>query len=284
MTKPKTKTTIILDRSGSMHSIRQQAVTSYNEQVQQMKENSKDQDIFCSLITFNGNVFEHHWEQRAEILEEADESSYVPNGGTAFYDAIGYAINKLKETDDEETAHLIIVISDGIDQGSRIFSPNQVRELVEAQQKTNRWTFSFLGCDATFLKQLAKETGIPLANMAVWSNANEKSAAFGFTEARNCNHRYYESRTKGLLSTANLYSNDSAVCANFTPEPGDSVDVSSGTSLADMLKGSNISAEWPTLNNPYVPAQEVQKANSLRMEVPKRSLSANVFGNGRAVS
>ena len=115
MSKQKTHVAIILDRSGSMSSQRNKTVDGYNEQVQQMKENAQDQDITCSLITFNGNVVEHFWKQSADQLEESNYESYVPSGMTALYDALGYVIDKMMAEDDgdEDTAYLFTVISDG---------------------------------------------------------------------------------------------------------------------------------------------------------------------------
>lgn len=216
MSKPKTRTLIVLDRSGSMGSIRNQAVQNYNEQVQQMKENAKDQEIFCSVVSFNGNVVEHLWNEPAEKLEEATYESYVPSGGTALWDAVGYSIKKLLNAgDDENTATLVVIISDGEETSSTHYSSDQVRALIEECQGTGRWTFSYLGCDERHLKKIAQQTAIPISNMAVWSNTSQEAAqsSLGFANTRR--DSYYRSRNKGVLRTANLYSDVSGESANF---------------------------------------------------------------------
>ena len=48
--KPKTHVAIVLDRSSSMHGQREKAVEGYNEHVQQLKIDAKDQDIFFLTV------------------------------------------------------------------------------------------------------------------------------------------------------------------------------------------------------------------------------------------
>jgi hypothetical protein len=234
--KPKTHVAIILDRSGSMQSIRSQALQNYNEQIQQMKENAKDQDIFCSLITFNGEVYEHLWDQPADALEEADESAYVPAGGTAMYDAVGYAVKKLKDTvpADDNTAFLIVVISDGEENASkhfgipaslnehdlRLFSASgrsDLKVLIENCQNTKQWTFTYMGCDERYLYKVAQTTGIPISNMAAFSTKSAESASFGFNESRQRHRSYYNARKLGKIETSCLYSDDAKSAASFIP-------------------------------------------------------------------
>ena len=71
MSKPKTHVAIILDRSGSMSGTRMPTVTGYNEQIEQVQNDSKDQDILVSLVTFNGHVYEHFWNESADKLTKA---------------------------------------------------------------------------------------------------------------------------------------------------------------------------------------------------------------------
>jgi uncharacterized protein YegL len=242
--RPKTHVAVVLDRSGSMKSIAAQALQNYNEQIQQMKENAKDQDIFCSLVTFNGNVFEHLWDQPADTLEEADAESYQPDGGTAMRDAVGYTVKKLLDTTtpDENTAYLIVVISDGYENQSQHYSAADLRSLVNHCQGTKKWTFTYMGCSESYLNQVAQETGIPISNMAAWSNRTEESSSFAFGEARNRNSRYYGSRAKGIVAADSYYSDNVMCCANFDPD-AKGVDLSGSIPAEITLAGqANIPA------------------------------------------
>jgi hypothetical protein len=198
-----------------------QAVQGYNEQVQQMKLNAKNQDIFCSLVTFNGEVFEHQWCEEASKLNEATAEDYLTEGSTAMRDAIGYTVEKLMkttDTKDENTAYLVVVISDGEENASRHHTADSLRELIEPAQKSGKWTFTYMGCDAMYLKKVAQETSIPVANMAMWSNATPELATRGMVRNRKCLDGYYDSRKVGCTASANVYSADSCCLADFTTE------------------------------------------------------------------
>ena len=232
MSKPKTYVTLILDQSGSMGGTKAQAVQGYNEQVQQMKLNSKDQDIFCSLITFNGDIFEHLWCEPAEKLTEATVEDYKTEGSTAMRDALGYAIEKLQKTTDpkEDIAHLVIVISDGAENASKHYSVEALRELKDSVDKTGKWTFTYmLGCDDAYLHKIAQEMNVPISNMAKWSNATPAMAVRGMKQHTNKTQGYYDNRKAGNVGQANVYSSDSSKLADFTEESPEDVN--------DFLKG-----------------------------------------------
>lgn len=225
MVKPKTYITIILDQSGSMINTKAQAVQGYNEQVQQMKINAKDQDIFCSLVTFNGDVFEHLWCEPAEKLAEATAEDYLTSGSTAMRDAVGYAIEKLQRTTDpkEDIAHLVIVISDGAENSSKHYSVGALRELKDSVDRTGKWTFTYmLGCDDEYLHKIAKEMNVPISNMAKWSNARPELAVRGMKQHVNKTQNYYNNRNVGFCSQSNVYSEDPCKLADFTEESPES--------------------------------------------------------------
>jgi len=48
---------LILDKSGSMSSVRQSAINGFNEFIQTQKELLIDKEVLFSLITFNHNKF-----------------------------------------------------------------------------------------------------------------------------------------------------------------------------------------------------------------------------------
>lgn len=217
--KPKTYVAIILDKSGSMSSVREQAVRDYNEQVQQMKENAKEQEIKACLVTFNGSVFEHSWLEDVDNLEEATVESYVPNGGTAMRDAIGYTVKKLQDTvvdkDDENTAFLLIIISDGAENSSVHYNVETLRNMISACQETKKWTFTYMGCSESYLKQVSKETSIPLDNMAVWSNASAADATRGYEGKLARSANYFSKRARKEDVSDGFYSDVKGLCANF---------------------------------------------------------------------
>lgn len=216
--KQKTIVAIILDKSGSMNSAREETVTGYNLEVQAAKQAAEEgQDIQVCLVTFNGDVFEHLWLQPADQLEESNYTSYTPNGNTAMYDAMGYVINKLQKTveDDENTAYLIKTISDGEDNSSVHFTPQQFNNLREECEANGRWTFAFMGCDEASLKKVAQDTGISLQNMAAWSNKSRGRAVHAMHANVRSSQNYYAARSEGVLRSSGFYSDQLGLAANF---------------------------------------------------------------------
>lgn len=206
--KLKTNVIFILDKSGSMSNVARSTVVNFNEQVQQMKENSKEQDITCSLITFNGDVFEHLWNVNASDIEEVDENGYETIGGTALYDAIGYAINKTKQTFEgtKDIAHLVYILSDGEENSSKKYSQQILSNLIKECDAEGNWTFSYMGCTKEQVESIVKAIDIPITNCAVWSNQNEYSARRSMTKSANSMDGFYKSRASGQCVTRSLYS------------------------------------------------------------------------------
>lgn len=216
MSKPKTIVAIVLDKSGSMRKTKKQAIEGYNEEIQQLKENSKDQDILVCLVTFNSNVDEHLWLEPAEKLVEASEEDYVPNGGTAMYDAMGYTIQKLLDTtdyEDKNTSYLIRVISDGESMSDSKYGRDNVPsatlvEMIEACQDSKQWTISHMGCSASYLHKVAKATGISPSNMASWNNTHAEGATRGVKMAARKTGEFLQKRHLGVSQSMG-YMNDS---------------------------------------------------------------------------
>jgi uncharacterized protein YegL len=219
--KPLTHVAIVLDKSGSMSRTKKQAIEGYNEQIQQFKENAKDQDIRVSLVTFNGNVFEHLWEEPAEKLTEATEEDYVPNGSTALRTAVGYTIQKYldtTDTEDENAAYLLIVISDGENTENGPYSKEALKEMISTVQKTGRWTITYLGCSEDYLNQLAWETGVAASNMAAWDNSNARSTTLGLKLCADKAKGYFDMRKSGLTSSCTYMNNELGKVADFSQE------------------------------------------------------------------
>ena len=86
---------VIIDESGSMHSIKKEAIDSVNETIQSVRsaqKNDEEQEYFVSLVTFNNNVKTVCDCVRADEVSELTEKTYNPSCCTALYDAMGVSI------------------------------------------------------------------------------------------------------------------------------------------------------------------------------------------------
>lgn len=240
--KPVTHTVLILDQSGSMEGTRADAVKGFNEKVQQAKIAAADgQEIYVSLITFNGAVFEHLWARPASEISEAKEEDYICGGSTAMRDAIGYAIEKLQattDTKDENISYFLEVISDGAENASAYFprNNNKLQDLISAVQETKRWTITYMGCSPEEVRKVAMETSIPLTNCAVWSNKSAPAAARGMAAFGSTSEKFYKARKIGVKSCLTAYSDSEDSLADFSEPIGEA---------------------WTEVKNPYVPPDVV---------------------------
>lgn len=143
---------IILDESGSMSSIKNTIIQGFNELVQTIKGIEKqfpEQEHFVSFVSFNslGQKLLHFIDP-ASKLEQIDDKSYNPDAMTPLFDAMGFSINKLKQSLQGQTDYnvLVTVLTDGEENDSKEFSGNDIKKLVE-ELKQNRWTFTYIGTD-----------------------------------------------------------------------------------------------------------------------------------------
>lgn len=154
-TKVKIYNLIILDKSGSMGTVRDVTISGLNEQFQSIRKSQEDypdQEQIISFATFNDNVdCSTKWNKPISEVEDFTTEDYSPNGMTALNDAIGISINKLKEEiKDELTSRtatvMVSIFTDGHENRSREFTTEQAKELVEEIKQGGMWTVSFIGC------------------------------------------------------------------------------------------------------------------------------------------
>ena len=83
-------------------------------------------------------------------------------GGTALLDAIGRTIKKIravqKQTAEDYRAEkvLFVIITDGEENSSRKYSPEQIKECIEHQQEKYGWEFVFFGANMDAVLEASK--------------------------------------------------------------------------------------------------------------------------------
>ena len=152
----KNKTThylIILDKSGSMQDCKDQAMSSYNEQLQSIQNLQKEfpeQDFTLSLTVFNNFTDHLYFSANPKKAGKLDDMNYKPNGMTALYDAIGSSVSKLqhkvgKAVSNDLANVVVVIITDGYENSSRTHSYKDISSLIKELESTGKYTFSYLG-------------------------------------------------------------------------------------------------------------------------------------------
>ena len=200
---------IVLDESGSMNSIRGEAIGAFNQQVDIIKANSHDMETSVSLVTFSTVVGKPQlWNETDLKLKHIGLNDYNPDGLTALHDAIGYTIEdlkKVKDIEDPSTSFLMVVITDGEENNSKKWK-NKVSGLIKEVQDTGKWTVTFLGANMD-VDKVSRELHIPKGNTQVFASTSKGMKDAGFTVSMGLNS-YYGSRRLGHTSVEDFYDQD----------------------------------------------------------------------------
>jgi len=198
---------IVLDESGSMGSMRKQAIDSFNEQVQAIKTNTEgNMESYVSLVKFSDNAREVFRHEDALHCREIGESDYIPSGLTAEYDGIGLAIEILKASakpSDANIAYAVCVISDGYENASKKYTQSQISSQIKDLEAQGNWTFTFMGANVD-LHQISKDLGIKVGNMINYAATPDGyAAAGGQTVCASMN--FMKARSVGETQTFDFY-------------------------------------------------------------------------------
>ena len=175
---------MVLDISGSMRGNRmrnmQAAATQF---VRQMGDDDR-----ISLITFSSDSelivrYAHVGDNREKVA--SDIQNLTAFGSTALYDAIGDGATLIEETTTPDRTNVLLVLTDGVDNSSGRYSPNQrLFEMAAANDTTVVAIAYSSAADASTMETLATETNgiFYLSDEAsIEAIYDEISAAFGGT-------------------------------------------------------------------------------------------------------
>ncbi len=171
---------IILDESGSMSSLYEQALSGMNEVLSGIRKNRRDfpdQKHFVTFVTFEGDgisgVKTRFDRVAIEDIQNLTEKDYCPGGCTPLYDAMGKTLNTMDGQIQENDRVMVTIITDGYENSSREYSGKTVKEMVGRLRKKG-WTFAYIGANQDAV-EVAKELDI---NNAM----NYDATATGFCE------------------------------------------------------------------------------------------------------
>ena len=149
MTDPTyTDITMVLDRSGSMQSIKDDTIGGFDAFISEQRRLPGRCTV--SLVQFD-NVYEEVYTGRD--LADVPSLTLVPRGSTAMLDAIGRAVNatgaRLAAMPEDRRPGTVIVgiMTDGLENASREFTYPMVKALIEQQEQVYGWTFMYMGAN-----------------------------------------------------------------------------------------------------------------------------------------
>lgn len=160
MKKGLTELVMILDRSGSMGGLESDTIGGFNGMIE--KQRKEEGDALVSVVLFD-DVSEVVYD-RVPIgkVEPMTDRQYYVRGCTALLDAVGGAIHhignvhKYAREEDVPEKTIFIITTDGMENASRQYTYEKVREMIERQKDKYNWEFLFLGANIDAVREAGR--------------------------------------------------------------------------------------------------------------------------------
>ena len=224
----KTFAAIILDKSGSMSSLKEYAVNTFNEQIQTLKtESNSPKEITkkllkgsknptgvetrLTLVSFNDNVDFHNFNEDVNSIQEFPTDEYKPNGSTALFDAIGETLDRftaeIPDLAEDDAGALVIIVTDGQENASKKYGGEggrkKLKSRIEELQATGKWTITFMGAEKV-LETAVDHLGLNIGNTRTW-DTNAQGIAFASAVNSVGTENYMSARKLGKTAVMNFY-------------------------------------------------------------------------------
>lgn len=188
-----TELVFIVDRSGSMNSIRETAIESFNTFLKDQKKGPGEVQVTLVL-------FDHEYDMLysgipIDAADELDDTTFVPRGNTALFDAIGRTINevgaRLAQTAERDRPGSVIVaiLTDGHENASREFDAQGIKNMIAEQESKYAWVFAYLSADKDALSDAGKIGIAPSMTHKFDANTRGYAASCGFMSKYTSRHR-----------------------------------------------------------------------------------------------
>ena len=172
-----TDITLVVDRSGSMAEVCEDAEGGVNTFINQ--QSKEPGEALLTLVQFDT---EYEFLHTGVPIQNVPKYELVPRGMTALLDAVGRAINETGERlvkmaeSDRPGLVIFVVMTDGQENSSKEFNKSQIKKMIDRQQHDFDWHFTFLGANQDAFAE-ADGMGIDAAGVADYA-ADKVAAAY----------------------------------------------------------------------------------------------------------
>ena len=196
---------IIVDESGSMSIIRNEALAGLNETIEtckKMQEMHPELEQRITLISFDSGHFKVHFDNELAMkARKLTIEDYRPGGATPLYDAIGKGIAKLNAQTEAGENVLVTIITDGEENCSQEYNLKMVKTLIE-KQKAQGWTFTLIGTDNLDVEGMAGSLAI---DNHLEFTEDAASTQKMFEKERRARSRFMACAAKGIMMEEGSY-------------------------------------------------------------------------------
>lgn len=188
-----TELVFILDRSGSMAGLEADTIGGFNAMLE--KQRRQDGKALVSTVLFDGVTEVLHDRVPLDRVPLLTDKTYTVRGCTALLDAVGGAIHhignihKYARREDVPEKTIFVITTDGMENASRRYSYEKVKQMIARQQKKYGWEFLFLGANIDAARE-AGRMGIAPTHAVTYTNdsagvrANYESVTYAVSAMR----------------------------------------------------------------------------------------------------
>lgn len=180
---------IIVDASGSMSAIYNQALAGINETLSTIRKEAKKSDDIKQTVTLlsfasGGEPLQYAYHNTfAEQTSPLTPDSYRLRGATALHDAIGQSVTELERSVGKKDKVLVTIITDGYENDSREWNGATVRQLIE-RLRHNGWVFTYIGAN--------QDAALEASNIGVINSLQFEATVEGTIDMFACENRSRE--------------------------------------------------------------------------------------------
>ena len=151
MKKTLTEIVYILDRSGSMSGLEADTIGGFNSMIEKQKQTGEK--AYVSTVLFDDRTKVIHDRVPIEKVDKITNKEYFVRGSTALLDAVGGAIkhiiniHKYAREEDRPDKTIFVITTDGMENASMNYNYEQVKKMIEKEQKEYGWEFIFIGAN-----------------------------------------------------------------------------------------------------------------------------------------
>ena len=185
-----------------MSTIKEDTIGGFNtflKEQQGMKGEAK-----LTMVLFDHEYIVKYDGEAIGKVEPLDDTSYVPRGTTALFDAIGRAITSVRERDETEGAGkariMVVIITDGVENASREYNHADIFDMIKNCEDNLKWAFLYLSASPDAFAN-AEYIGINSTHTIGFSH--DCGGSRGMSMAYNCATNDF--RNTGSVGTSQMY-------------------------------------------------------------------------------
>ena len=176
-----------------MSGLESDTVGGFNTMIEKQKK--QNAPCYVSTVLFNHTSEVLYDRVKLGEVQKMTEDDFFVGGSTALMDAIGGAIHhignihKYIRPEDVPANTMFVIMTDGMENASRNYSSDRVKQMIERQKKRYGWEFLFIGANIDAVETAARY-GID-ADRAVNYHADKEGTRVVYQSVANavCNVR-----------------------------------------------------------------------------------------------